>query len=306
MENAQAKGIVAKTLAVFQGNSGTEAFPGLQVSDMSGAEQSAVAEAKKRKGGNGGNVVTPQSGSGSVGSSGVAVGDGAVVINKLDLMAFLSEQNASTKQLLSQHTEQNSRTLATFGEGIQEKLEQFNCRVSNVETDTSEFKSEVKHMRELVAEVQIEQKRQADALLLANRKEGLSKADLDMDNFSRPPNLEIVQISSPKFVSIANVENAIKPYMESQQISSDIWNIVGNSQGKRFSMQFAQNAFTSAKLAQKVCKGLFNEGIDGAKGTWTELYADTAKPNRDGTFDQVKLFVGPDQTPEQRSTLFML
>ena len=71
-------------------------------------------------------------------------------------------------------------------------------------------------------------------------------------------------------------------------------------------MQFAQNAFTSAKLAQKVCKGLFNEGIDSAKGTWAELYADTAKPNRDGTFDQVKLFVGPDQTPEQRSTLFML
>ena len=74
-------------------------------------------------------MVTPRSGSGSVGCSGVAVGDGAVVINKLDLMALLSEQNASTKQLLSQHTEQNSRTLATFGEGIQEKLEQFNCRV---------------------------------------------------------------------------------------------------------------------------------------------------------------------------------
>ena len=221
MENAQAKGIVAKTLAVFQGNSGTEALPGLQVSDMSGAEQSAVAEAKKRKGENGGNVVTPQSGSGSFGSGGVAVGDGAVVINKLDLMSLLHEQSVTatnaTKLLLSQHTEltnaQNSRTLATFGEGIQEKLEQFNCRVSNVETDTSEFKSEVKHMRELVAEVQIEQKRQADALLLANRKEGLSKADLDMDNFSRPPNLEIVQISSPKFVSIASVENAIKPYM---------------------------------------------------------------------------------------------
>ena len=71
-------------------------------------------------------------------------------------------------------------------------------------------------------------------------------------------------------------------------------------------MQFAQNAFTSAKLVQKVRKGFFNEGIDGAKGTWTELYADNAKPNREGNFDQVKLFVGPDQTPEQRSTLFML
>ena len=84
-------------------------------------------------------------------------------------------------------------------------------------------------MRELVAEVQIEQKRQADALLLANRKEGLSKADLDMDNFSRPPNSEIVQISSPKFVSSASVENAIKPYMETQQISTEILSIVGDT-----------------------------------------------------------------------------
>ena len=64
-------------------------------------------------------------------------------------------------------------------------------------------------------------------------------------------------------------------------------------------MQFAQNAFTSAKLAQQVCKGFYSsEG-------WKELYADTAKPNKDGAFEKVKLFIGPDQTPEQRSTLFM-
>ena len=64
MENAQAttptqKGYVANALAMFQGNSATEVLPGLQVADLSGAEQSAVAEAKKRKGENGGNVVTP-------------------------------------------------------------------------------------------------------------------------------------------------------------------------------------------------------------------------------------------------------
>ena len=143
-------------------------------------------------------------------------------------------------------------------------------------------------MRALVAEVQTEQKRQAEALLLANRQGGLTRAELDLDNFERPPNLEIVQISSPKFVSLASVENAIKPYMEPQQISSEIWSIVGNTQGKRFSMQFAQNAYTSAKLAQQVCKGLY---VDG---TWKAIYAETAKPNRDGSFEQVKLFVGPD------------
>ena len=135
-------------------------------------------------------------------------------------------------------------------------------------------------------------------LLLANRQGALSQADLDSDNFHRPPNLEIVQISSPKFVSLASVENALKPYMESQQISPEIWSLVGNTEGKHFSMQFAQNAFTSAKLAQQVCKGLYSS--DGWK-----VFADIAKQNKDGSSKIVKLFIGPDQTPEQRSTLFM-
>ena len=139
MNNSET-GFVANALAVFHGNSETQVLPGLEVSELSGAEQNAVAEAKKRKGADGGTMVTPQSGSGSHGSGEAAVGDGAVVINKLDLMSLLSEQSVTatnaTKQLLEQHTEltnaQNSRTLATFGEGIQEKLEQFNSRVSKV------------------------------------------------------------------------------------------------------------------------------------------------------------------------------
>ena len=127
---------------------------------------------------------------------------------------------------LSQHTDQtiaqNTKLLATFGEGIQEQLGQFNCRVENVEHDTSELKTDVTKMQALLAEVQDEQKRQAEVLLLANRQGGISQPDIDSDNFSRPPNFEIVQISAPKFVCLASVENALKPYMETQQISADI------------------------------------------------------------------------------------
>ena len=77
-----------------------------------------------------------------------------------------------TKLLLSQHTDQtiaqNTKHLATFGEGIQEQLGQFNCRVENVEHDTSELKTDVEQMQALLAEVQDDQKRQAEVLLLAN------------------------------------------------------------------------------------------------------------------------------------------
>ena len=134
---------------------------------------------------------------------------------------------------------------------------------------------------------------------MGNNHGRISQSDLDADNFFRPPNLDFVQITSPKYVSLASVENAVKPYMETQQISAEVWSLGGNPQGKRFFMQFVQNAFTSVKLAQQVVKRLHSS--DG----WKELFADTAKPNKDGNFEKVKLFIGPDQTPAQRSILFM-
>ena len=128
-------GMVAKTLALFQckswvGEPGRDPLPSLSINDLSGPEQTALVDAKKRKNSDGGSA-----GSGSGSGGGGGGGDGAVVINKLDLMSLLHEQNVSTtnatKLLLEQHTEittvQNAKTLATFGEGIQEKLEQFNC-----------------------------------------------------------------------------------------------------------------------------------------------------------------------------------
>ena len=294
------QGLVANAVALWRGKAGTESLPGISVNDLSSAEQYAVAEAKKRKNADG-EVVGNGSGSGASSSVGM------VGITKRDILSLLADQQEvatqANKMLLSealaQTTTRNTQLLATFGEGIQEQLGQVNSRVTNVENDTSELKTEVKQMRALVAEVQTEQKRQADALLLANRG-GLTRAELDLDNFERPANLEIVSITSPKFVSLASVENAIKPHMGSLQIPSENWSIVGNTQGKRFTMQFAQNAYTSAKLAQQVCKGLF---VDGS---WTAIYAETAKPDREGNFEKVKLFIGPDQSPIEKATHFML
>ena len=294
------QGLVANAVALWRGKAGTESLPGISVNDLSSAEQYAVAEAKKRKNADG-EVVGNGSGSGASSSVGM------VGITKRDILSLLADQQEvatqANKMLLSealaQTTTRNTQLLATFGEGIQEQLGAVNDRVSNVEGETAELKSEVKQMRTLVAEVQSEQKRQAEVLLLAQRG-GLTRAELDLDNFERPANLEIVQITSPKYVSLASVENAIKPHMGSLQIPDDHWTVVGNTQGKRFSIQFAQNAYTSAKLAQKVTKGLF---VDGS---WTAIYAETAKPDRAGKFEQVKLFIGPDQSPVEKATHFML
>ena len=257
-------GFVANTVALFRGRSAPDPSAGIKPTDLSGAEQQAV-DAKKRKSEDG-QLVCNGSGSNSSGANGVTG------ISKSDIMSLLAQQQdevlQSNRVLLSEALDQTqSRTtklLATFGEGIQEQLGVVNDRVSNVESETAELKSEVNIMRSLVAEVQSEQKRQAEVLLLAQRG-GLTRTELDLDNFERPANLEIVQITSPKFVSMASVENAIKPHMGSLQIPDDHWSLVGNTQGKRFTIQFAQNAYTSAKLAQKVTKGLY---VDGS---WTAI-----------------------------------
>ena len=86
-----------------------------------------------------------------------------------------------------------------------------NKRAQNVEHETCELKSNFESMQWLISEVQEEQKRQGEVLLLAGRHGKLTQADLDSDEFNRPPNLEIVQITSPKYVSMASIENAIKP-----------------------------------------------------------------------------------------------
>ena len=298
---AAAPGYVANAVALLRGRPVADPLRGIVPTNLSSAEQQAVCDAKKRKNEEGQLVCNGSGSNNSSGSNGVAG------ISKTDILALLAQQQdvatQANRMLLSEALDQtqsrNTQLLATFGEGIQEQLGAVNDRVSNVEGETAELKSEVKQMRTLVAEVQSEQKRQAEVLLLAQRG-GLTRAELDLDNFERPANLEIVQISSPKYVSLASVENAIKPHMGSLQIPDDHWTVVGNTQGKRFSIQFAQNAYTSAKLAQKVTKGLF---VDGS---WTAIYAETAKPDREGKFEQVKLFIGPDQSPVEKATHFML
>ena len=111
-------------------------------------------------------------------------------------------------------------------------------------------------MQRFISEVQEEQKRQGEVLLLAGRHGKLTQTDLDSHDFNRPPNLDIVQITSPKYVSLAGIENAIKPYMETQGIPADVLSLGGNPKGKRCSMQFDQNACTSVKLAKLMaCHG---------------------------------------------------
>ena len=164
------------------------------------------------------------------------------VVNKLDLLSLLeasrdevtetnkkqwSEFADFTKDMVSKHQnvsdKRTNMLLATFGEGVTAQFGKLNHRVDKIEHEQDELKSDVKVMHVLISEVQEEQKRQREVLQMANNRAGISQSDLDSDDFFRPPNLEIVQITSPKYVSLDSIENAVKLYMDTQKISSEIW-----------------------------------------------------------------------------------
>ncbi len=130
-------------------------------------------------------------------------------------------------------------------------------------------------MQKLISEVQENKRGKGKCSNWPVAMDSLPKPIWIRMTFTGPPNLEIVQITSPKYVSMASIENAIKPYMESQGIRDNVCSLAGNPEGKRFFMQFVQNAFTCAKLAKQVT---FNFKT---KEGCSEIYADTAKPDKE-------------------------
>ena len=119
----------------------------------------------------------------------------------------------------------NKSIPATYQEGLQAQFGQVNHRVEQVEHVTDGLRTEFATMQELVSEVQQEQQRQGEVLQVAGRHGTLTQANINSDDFNRPPNLEIVRITNPKYVSLASIENAIAPYMVTQKIPGNVWSV---------------------------------------------------------------------------------
>jgi len=153
----------------------------------------------------------------------------------------MGESKAGTKELLGKfHDKMEGRFCAVEG------------RMGKVETTVSGMATDLTQLQSSIVEIQKEQQRQAEALLLANRTGVLTWADLQSDEFDRPPNIEVVRVSCPKFVSKSSIENALTPFLSDLGYPKETWSVTGNEGGKEFFVQFLQNAFTSAKKVKHV------------------------------------------------------
>ena len=151
-----------------------------------------------------------------------------------------------------------------------------------------------------MADCEANQAKQAQLLQMADANGCITRAEVNIGDFDRPVNLEILRIGSPKFVSVASIQNAITPFICGIGFPADTWTIQGNSDGRNFSVQFLQNAFTNAKNVDK-CVGNLKD-----KDGWKTLFAETANKTIDGTFETCKLHVGKNQNDKTRTIGFMV
>ena len=235
---------------------------------------------------------------------------------KLDLFELLDEQSANYQK----NSEVSiAKALDTFGTNFRgvakadtkellgkyhDKMEGRFCavesRVGKVETIVSGLATDLTEMQSSIVEIKKEQARQAEALLLANRTGMLTWSDLQSDEFDRPPNIEVIRVSCPKYVSKSSIENAITPFLSDLGYPKETWSVTGNEGGKEFFVQFLQNALTSAKNVKHVLQNL------KVNGKYRIFMAETVKVDpTTGKPQSAKLFVSGDQNPKQKAVRFM-
>ena len=244
-------------------------------------------------------------------------GDSATTtFTKLDLFDLLDEQGANYQkstevsiakaldtfgiQFRSDSKSDTKELLGKYHDKLSGRFVAVETRVDKVEATVSGLSTDLSAMQSSIVEIQKEQARQAEALLLANRSGVLTWSDLQSDEFDRPSNIEVIRVSSPKYVSKTSVENALSPFLSDLGYPNDIWSVTGNEGGKEFFVQFQQNALTSAKNVKHVLQNL------KVNGKYKIFNAETVKiDSTTGKPQTAKLFVSGDQNPKQKAVRYM-
>ena len=216
-----------------------------------------------------------------------------------------TQTQESTKLLLAEHVAQQQKftqdTLGKFAEQVTAKFATQDSRIEYLENRANTDQNNLEEIKGRLAACEANQAKQAQLLQLADANGSITRAEVNFGDFDRPVNLEILRIGSPKFVSVASIQNAITPFVVGCGFPIDTWKIQGHTDGRNFSVQFLQNALTSAKNVDKCVGALKDE-----EGNWKTFFAETAKKNLDGTFETCKLHVGKDQNDKTRTIGFMV
>ncbi len=119
----------------------------------------------------------------------------------------------------------------------------------------------------------------------------VTQAEIDAEDFSREPRLNVLRVGSEKLLSKAAVATAIDPWLSRLGIPADQIILNGPAAGSQFELSFQGAGMLAADRARKA-----NRLLRKPDGSWEEIFGITAAS------ENAKLFIGPDEPPVKRTT----
>ena len=80
------------------------------------------------------------------------------------------------------------------------------------------------------------------------KQTAVSRADIESDRFDRPANIEILKVSSRKFVTVQAVNDAISPWLTGDcKFEREAWEVSGDKSGRHFTLKFLGNMVANGR-----------------------------------------------------------
>jgi len=205
---------------------------------------------------------------------------------KLLLQVHADNQSAEIQQLQkscqASSSELGQGLLGHLGKVVQD-VKRVDARVDTLESSHNALGSKVETLEKNIETMQKQ--------LVMAEQQAVSRDQIESDKFDRPPNNEVLRISSRKFVSKPAVEAAIEPWMASTcGFERGMWALGGGESGRNFTLRFHSTPLANARNVDKCIGSLKNDD-----GTFREFIAKRA----DATTEALR--VDRDENPKSRT-----
>lgn len=206
------------------------------------------------------------------------------------------------KQIQAMFDEQENKLHATIKMGqqqvvsnvaklVSDRYDKLDARTTEVENKVGGLGQEQIEIKKRMDVLETENRKLHDAIGLANQN-ALQRTQVESTQFDRPPNIEVLKMSTKRFVTRVSIENAITPWLVNVcEIDQNLWKIVGGApSGKNYTVVFLQNPLTNATLVDKAIKNLKDPN-----GEWRVFNA--SRPG--GLLEKIR--IDRDENPKTRT-----
>ena len=184
--------------------------------------------------------------------SGKGSGKGTLDTILAAVQPLFDKQNQAVQETCAATQQATVQQVATI---VDTKFEQAMQEIKRVDSRVDSQGCQIKAMQE-------DMEKMAKQLEIA-RQSSISREEVVSDKFDRPPDLEIIRVSSRKFVNKAAVEKAITPWLvDICEIERGMFKFTGAHSGRDFNIRFQSNQLANARMVDTAMGKLKDE--DGA------------------------------------------